>query len=80
MNLKQAKIICLAHIEYVMDKTPTDYTPNEAGIAIDKIISSIKNDFDKSNLIKYNLWRRGDLEDYPNDTFYNMFILNKYSK
>ena len=80
MEIKQAKIICLTHIEYVMDGTPTDYTPADVGIAIDKVISSIKNDFDKSNLIKYNLWRRGDLEDYPNDTFYNMFILNKYSK
>ena len=79
MEIKQAKIICLAHIEYVMDKKPTDYNPTEVGIAIDKIISTIKNDIDRSNLIKYNLWRRGDLEDYPNDTFYNMFVLNKYS-
>ena len=80
MNLKQAKIICLAHIEYVMDGTPTDYTPAEVGIAIDKIINSIKNnDFDKSKLILYNLWRRGDIEEYPNDTIYNMFVLNKYS-
>ena len=79
MEIKQAKIICLAHIEYVMDGTPTDYTPAEVGIAIDKIISSIENNIDKYNLIKNNLWRRGNLEDYPNDTLSNMFILNKYS-
>jgi len=79
MNLEQAKIICNAHVEYVLNNTPNDYTVEEIGIAIDVISDTIKHYSVKHNFIldMYNLWRRGEILDYPNNSTHNMNILKE---
>ncbi len=79
MNIEQAKIICLSHIEYVLNGTKNDYTVTEIGIAIDVIIDCI-SDFNIVNffvLVQYQFWRRGNLEHYPANSTYNMEILKE---
>ena len=79
MNIEQAKTICLAHVEYVINDTKNNYTPSEIGEAIDVIIDCIA-DFNIVNffvLVQYQLWRRGNLEHYPQNSIYNMEILKE---
>ncbi len=79
MKIEQAKIICLSHVEYVLNGTKNDYTPSEIGIAIDVIIDCI-SEFNIVNffvLVQYQLWRRGSLEHYPQNSTYNMEILKE---
>ncbi len=79
MKIELAKKICKAHVEYVLDDVQNDYTPEEIGIAIDVISDTVRHYSDiYSNILdKYNLWRRGDIENYPNNSIYNMNILKK---
>ena len=79
MNIEQAKTICKAHIEYVLNGTKNDYTPSEIGIAIHTIAIAIKPiiDYNYKVLVQYNEWRRGYLQDYPQNSIYNMEILKE---
>ncbi len=79
MNIEQAKIICNAHVEYVLNKKPNQYTVEEIGIAIDVIIDIIENVccVKYYALNQYQLWRRGELEHYPKNSTYNMEILKE---
>lgn len=67
MNLEQAKIICLAHVDNVLNNKPNNYTVTEIGIAIDVLKESIKqhNKLCYYLLDLYNQWRRGTINDYP---------------
>jgi SPX domain protein involved in polyphosphate accumulation len=79
MNIDQAKKICKAHVKYVLEDIPNDYTPEEIGIAID-VISDIVRHYSVSHsdiISTYNLWRRGDILNYPNNSVYNMEILKE---
>jgi hypothetical protein len=79
MNLEQAKIICLAHIEYVLNGTKNDYTIEEIGEAIHYIAISVKPicEYNYNTLMKYNQWRRGEIENYPTNSTHNMNILKE---
>lgn len=79
MKLDQAKTICKAHVEYVLDDIPNTYTPEEIGIAIDVISDTVRHySVSHSDILdKYQLWRRGDLLNYPNNSIYNMNILKE---
>ncbi len=73
MTTTQAKQICLAHVKYVLDGKQNNYTPKQIGEAIQLIADKSKSDV----LYQYNKWRRGDLEEYPNNTVFNMKILKE---
>jgi hypothetical protein len=79
MKLEQAKIICLAHVEYVLNGIKNDYTVTEIGIAIDVNIDCISesNIVNLFVLVQYQLWRRGNLEHYPKNSTHNMNILKE---
>jgi len=79
MNIEQAKIICLSHVDYVLNGTKNDYTPYQIGIAIDVIADNVEsiNFMNYSILSMYNWWRRGNLQDYPQNPSYNMEILKE---
>jgi hypothetical protein len=79
MNIEQAKIICLEHVEYVLNGTKNDYKPYQIGIAIDVIAEQILdiNFMNYYVLEMYNFWRRGNLENYPKNSIYNMEILKE---
>ena len=79
MNIELAKIICLTHVEYVLNGTKNDYTVEEIGIAIDVISDAVRHySVSHSDIIStYNLWRRGDILNYPNNSVYNMNILKE---
>ena len=79
MTIDLAKIICKAHVKYVLDNVPNDYTPYQIGIAIDVIAEQIQdiNFMNYSVLEMYNFWRRGNLEHYPLNSIYNMEILKE---
>lgn len=79
MKIEQAKTICLDHVEYVLNGTKNDYTPEEIGIAIHTIAIAIKPiiDYNYKILMKYNEWRRGYLQNYPNNSTHNMNILKE---
>jgi hypothetical protein len=79
MNLEQAKNICKAHVKYVLEDIPNDYTHEEIGIAIHTIAIAIKPiiDYNYKVLVQYNEWRRGYLQEYPLNTIYNMNILKE---
>ena len=76
MNLDLAKTICLAHYEYVINNIPNNYTPSEIGIAIDVIADNVDS-VRYYTLMQYNLWRRGNLEHYPNNSIFNMETLKE---
>ena len=77
MKIEQAKTICKAHVKYILDDIPNSYTPEEIGIAIDVISDTVRHysDIHSNILDKYNLWRRGDIENYTLNSIYNMNIL-----
>ena len=75
MTIDQAKIICKAHINYILENIHNNHTPEEIGIAIELIAKKVSNNEYSRTLSFYNMWRRGDLADYPNDSMYNMIIL-----
>lgn len=79
MKIDQAKTICLAHVEYVLDDIPNTYKPEQIGIAIDVISDTVRHySVSHSDIIStYNLWRRGDILNYPNNSVYNMEILKE---
>ena len=79
MNLKQAKKICLSHAEYVLNGTKNDYTPKEIGEAIHYIAIVVKPicEYNYKILMRYNSWRRGDIEHYPTNSIHNMNILKE---
>jgi hypothetical protein len=79
MKLEQAKTICLDHVEYVLNGTKNDYTPEQIGIAIHTIAIAIKPiiDYNYKVLVQYNEWRRGYLQEYPLNSIYNMNILKE---
>ena len=79
MKIDLAKTICKAHVKYVLDDIPNNYTPEEIGIAIHTIAIAIKPiiDYNYKVLVQYNLWRRGEIDNYPLNTMYNMNILKE---
>ena len=79
MKIEQAKTICLAHVEYVLEDIPNYYTTEEIGIGIHTIAIAIKPiiDYNDKVLVQYNEWRRGYLQEYPLNTIYNMNILKE---
>ena len=79
MNLDLAKTICKAHVKYILDDIPNEYTPEQIGIAIHSIAIAIKPiiDYNYKVLVQYNLWRRGEIDNYPLNTMYNMNILKE---
>ncbi len=79
MKIDQAKTICLAHVEYVLNDIPNEYTPEQIGIAIDVISDTVRHySYMNSTILdNYNLWRRGDIEHYPSNSIYNMGILKE---
>lgn len=79
MTIDLAKIICKAHVENVLQNIPNSYTPEEIGEAIDVIKDKMYNySIAKYAILSmYQLWRRGYLEYYPQNTVYNMKILKE---
>ena len=79
MKIELAKTICKAHVKYVLEDIPNDYTPEEIGISIDVISDTVRHySVSHSDIIStYNLWRRGDILNYPNNSIYNMNILKE---
>ena len=79
MNLEQAKIICLDHVDYVLNNTQNAYTPEEIGEAIHYIAIVVKPicEYNYKTLMKYNEWRRGYLQEYPTNSIHNMNILKE---
>lgn len=79
MKIDLAKTICKAHVEYVLNDIPNEYTPEQIGIAIDVISDTVRHySVSHSDILdKYQLWRRGDIEYYPNNSIYNMEILKE---
>lgn len=64
MNLDQAKTICIAHVKYVLDDIPNDYTPEEIGIAIDVISDTVRHYsvshsdiISTYNIIQFIIWK-----------------------
>ena len=75
MTIDQAKIICKAHVDYVLKNIPNNHTPEKIGIAIELIAKKVPvNEYSKI-LVTYNSWRRGDIEEYPNSSIFNMSVL-----
>jgi hypothetical protein len=79
MNLQQAKIICNAHANYVLNNVPNKYTVEEIGEAIHYIAIVVKPicEYNYNTLMKYNKWRRGEIENYPTNSTHNMNILKE---
>jgi hypothetical protein len=73
MDKNLAKQICLAHVNYVLEDKQNNYTPDKIGEAIQLIADKSKSKV----LYDYNKWRRGDLEEYPNNSAFNMKILKE---